>query len=99
MKALLASIYYKSIAVMALVLIDTADILVAQFLYMLMMGGRRLGFSSIALFFAAFGLGYKTKSKRITGLLVAGGAINLGSLLVAPAIGQLHSWRVIYSWA
>jgi hypothetical protein len=33
-----------SIAVVALVLIDTADILVAQFLRMLMMGRRRLGF-------------------------------------------------------
>jgi hypothetical protein len=39
----------RSIAVMTLTLIHAADILVAQFLRMLMMGGRRLGFSSIAL--------------------------------------------------
>jgi hypothetical protein len=39
----------SSIAFMALVLIDTADILVAQFLRMLVMGRRRLGFPSIAL--------------------------------------------------
>jgi len=42
---------------MALVLIGTPDRLVAQFLRMLMIGGRRLGFPSIALFPAAFGLG------------------------------------------
>jgi hypothetical protein len=80
----------RSIAVMALVLIDTADILVAQILRMLIMGGRRLGVPSIALLFAAFGLGYKEKSNMITSLLVSGGAINLGSLLVPPAIGLLH---------
>ena len=39
----------RSIAVMTLTLIHAADILVAQFLRMLMMGGRRLGFPSIAL--------------------------------------------------
>ena len=75
---------------MTLTLIHAADILVAQFLRMLMMGGRRLGFPSIALFFAAFELGYKEKSKIITSLPIAGGAFNLGSLLVAPAIGLLH---------
>ena len=46
---------------MTLTLIHAADILVAQFLRMLMMGGRRLGFPSIDLFFAAFELGYKEK--------------------------------------
>jgi hypothetical protein len=89
----------SSIAFMALILIDTADILVAQFSRMLMMGGSRLGFPPIALFFVAFGLGYKEKSKSITSLLVAGSAINLGYLLVAPAIGLLHYWRVKNSWA
>jgi hypothetical protein len=39
----------RSIAVMTLTLIHAADILVPQFLRMLMMGGRRLGFPSIAL--------------------------------------------------
>jgi hypothetical protein len=87
----------RSIAVVALVLIDTADILVAQFLRMLGMGRRRLGFPSIALIFAAFELGCKEKSKIITSLPIAGGAFNLGSLLVAPAIGLLHYWHVIYS--
>jgi hypothetical protein len=55
----------SSIAFMALVLIDTPDILVAQFSRKLMMGGSRLGFPPITLFFAAFGLGYKEKSDPV----------------------------------
>ena len=50
--------------------------------------GMILGLSSIILFFAAFGIGFKEKSKLTMVLLIAGGALIGTSVLGASAIAE-----------
>ena len=50
--------------------------------------GMIFGISSIMLFFAAFGIGFKEKSSILTILLLAGGALIGTSVLVASAMAE-----------
>jgi hypothetical protein len=80
-----------AIVAMALVLIYIADAAVGQskqgFLPMnAAQRGMIFGLSSIILFFLSFGIGIREKSKIITILLIAGGAITGTSVLGAVAM-------------
>lgn len=50
--------------------------------------GMIFGTSSIVLFFAAFGIGFREKSSTITILLIVGGALIGTSVLAASAIAE-----------
>jgi len=81
------------IAGMILLLIYIADAAVGQgevgFLPMTEKErGMIFGTSSIILFFAAFGIGFREKSPTLTILLIAGGALIGTSVLAASAMAQ-----------
>jgi len=50
--------------------------------------GMILGTSSLILFFAAFGIGFREKSSTLTILLIAGGALIGTSVLAASAMAE-----------
>lgn len=82
-----------AIIAMALLLTYIADAAVGQgkvgFLPMSeAQRGTIFGGSSIVLFFAAFGIGWREKSKTMAALLIAGGAITGTSVLGASAAAE-----------
>ena len=50
--------------------------------------GRTFGTTSMILFFAAFGVGFKERSLTLTFLLIAGGALMGTSVLVASSMAE-----------
>jgi len=81
------------IAGMAILLIYVLDALVGEgeagFLPMTAEErGRTFGTSSMILFFAAFGVGFKERSLPLTSLLITGGALMGTSVLVASAMAE-----------
>jgi hypothetical protein len=81
------------IAGMAILLIYVLDALVGEgetgFLPMTAEErGRTFGTSSMILFFAAFGVGFKESSLPLTFLLITGGALMGTSVLVASAMAE-----------
>jgi hypothetical protein len=81
------------VAALTLLIMDTANTLVSRETYgFLPLTDQQsrvyLGLSSIVLFFASFGLGFRQKSRIITSLLIAGGALLAVSKIVEPTIGS-----------
>jgi hypothetical protein len=81
------------IAGMAILLIYVLDALVGEgetgFLPMTAEErGRTFGTSSMILFFAAFGVGFKERSLPLTSLLITGGALMGTSVLAASAMAE-----------
>jgi hypothetical protein len=81
------------IAGMAILLIYVLDALVGEgetgFLPMTAEErGRTFGTSSMILFFAAFGVGFKERSLLLTSLLITGGALMGTSVLAASAMAE-----------
>jgi len=50
--------------------------------------GRTFGTSSMILFFASFGVGFRERSLLLTSMLIAGGALMGTSVLVASAMAE-----------
>ena len=81
------------IAAMAILLVYILDAMVGQgetgFLPMTAEErGRTFGTSSMILFFASFGVGYKQRSIILTSILIAGGALMGTSVLAASAMAE-----------
>ena len=81
------------IAAMAILLVYILDAMVGQgetgFLPMTAEErGRTFGTSSMILFFASFGVGYKQRSLLLTSILIAGGALMGTSVLAASAMAE-----------
>jgi hypothetical protein len=81
------------IAGMAILLIYISDAMVGQgevgFLPMTAEErGRTFGTSSMILFFASFGVGFKERSLLLTSMLVAGGALMGTSVLAASTMAE-----------